>query len=98
MEQWWERNKSVIDGDVVRGGYTKNEIEDFTGCIPLFLDSCIADDEIDLEIEFFAEVYSQAISFEQKIKSDRSQVDRDLYATLLLPSMTWLTSLGTTNS
>jgi hypothetical protein len=88
MEQWWERNKGVMDGDVVRGGYTKNEIEDFTGCIPLFLDSCIVNEEINLEIELFAKVYSQAINFEQKIKSSPDQIYWNLYATLLLPSMT----------
>ena len=76
MEQWWKRNKDVMEGDVVRGGYTENEIEDFTGKIPLFLDNCVVKDEkgqpftIDLGTDFFLKIYEQALTFEQQIKSE----------------------------
>src|SRR5438552_12226224 len=92
MEQWWKRNKDVMEGDVVRGGYTKNEIEDFTGKIPLFLDYCVVKDEkgqpfmIDLGTNFFLEIYKQALTFEQQIKSKckDNRIDLDRYATLVL--------------
>jgi len=37
MEHWWKRNSNLIlNGDKIRGGYTKDQVEDQTGCIPLF--------------------------------------------------------------
>ena len=64
MEQWWRRNS-----DVSRGGYTQKEIEDFTGCIPLFLESCVVDKKINLEIEAFYDISQQVIGFVQDIKT-----------------------------
>jgi hypothetical protein len=92
MEQWWERNKDVMEGDVVRGGYTKNEIEDFTGKIPLLLDNSVVKDEkdqpfmINLGTEFFHGIYEQALTFEQQIRSKcrDNRLDSDLYTTLVL--------------
>ena len=90
MEQWWKRNKDVMEGDMVRGGYTKNEIEDFTGKIPLFLDNCVVKDKnepfmINLGNGFFLGIYEQAMRFEQQIKSKfkDNRADLDTYATLV---------------
>jgi hypothetical protein len=74
MEQWWKRNEGVMEGDFPRGGYTKAEIEDFTGGIPLFLDNCVVKDEegqlsIDLSTDFFVKAYDQAAEFERYIRS-----------------------------
>ena len=67
MEQWWQRNS-----DVSLGSYTQKEIEDFTGCIPLFLDSCVVDKEINLEIEAFYEISQQDTGFVQNIKTRKN--------------------------
>jgi hypothetical protein len=45
MEQWWRRHENVMEGNMVRGGSTKNQVEDITGGIPLFLDNCVLKDE-----------------------------------------------------
>lgn len=62
MEQWWERNSRVALGD-----YTKAQVEDITGCIPLLLDICVVDGKIDLDVTAFRNIYHQAAAFEQKI-------------------------------
>ena len=92
MEQWWERNKDVMEGDVVRGGYTKNEIEDFTGKIPLLLDNSVVKDEkdqpfaIDLGTKFFLGIYEEAFMFERQIRSKCKDnwMDLEWYTTLVL--------------
>ena len=93
MEQWWKRNKDVMEGDIVRGGYTKSQIEDITGKIPLLLDYCVVKDEndqpfaIDLKTAFFCEIYRQVLLFEQRIKfrCEKNREDLDTYVTLVLP-------------
>ncbi|KAG0127522.1 hypothetical protein HOY82DRAFT_625038 [Tuber indicum] len=55
LEVWllrWKRNSNiVVDGNNTRGGYTKEQVEDQTGCIPLFLNSCLIYGEIDLGVD-----------------------------------------------
>ena len=94
MEQWWERNKDVIMEDgAVRGGYTKKDVEDFTGKIPLLLDNSVVKDEknqplkIDLGTDFFLEIYEQALRFEQKIRTEYKDnlMELERYTTLVLP-------------
>lgn len=80
------------------GDYTKEEVEDFTGRIPLFLEKCVVGGKIDLNINFFAQLYSQAMSFEQEIQTKCNRdisklhqyVTRSTHTTLLMSS-------GTTN-
>ena len=43
MRCWWERNR-----DVRLAGYTKHETEDITGSVPLLLDGCVVNGDIDL--------------------------------------------------
>ena len=79
------------------GGYTKDEVEHLTGCIPLFLEKCVVNGEIDLNTEFFWDIRSQAKAFEEEIlKTYRSPTEFDWYGTLILPTTTSLTCLGTT--
>ena len=93
MEQWWERNKDVMEDGVVRGGYTKNEIEDLTGKIPLLLENSVVKDEkeqpfaIDLGTKFFLGIYEQALTFEQQIRSKckDNRLDLERYTTLVYP-------------
>ena len=84
MGQWWKRNKIVMDGDNIQGGYTKKEVEDFTGCIPLFLDRCVVDGQISLKTQFFFEIYMQAMAFVLDIKSKCDRTDWDKYVALVL--------------
>jgi len=92
MEQWWERNKGVMEDDVVRGGYTKEDIEDLTGKIPLLLDKSVVKDEkgqpfaINLGTEYFAGIYDQALTFEYQIRSKckDNRMDLEMYTTLVL--------------
>ena len=49
MEMWWERH--TTESKIELGGYTKSEVEDFTGRIPLLLESCLVDGKINLGVE-----------------------------------------------
>ena len=63
MEQWWKRNKDVAPGD-----YTKAEVEDFTGCIPLLLDMCVVDGKIDLRVQTMQSVWDEVALFVSNTK------------------------------
>lgn len=81
MEHWWTRRQVEL------GDYTKNEVEDFTGCIPWFLEKCVVDGAIDLTTKFFTEIYAQAWEFEQEIQTKYNEDLRRLqrYAIVVLP-------------
>lgn len=64
MEHWWAQRQEVQLGD-----YTKDEVEDFTGRIPWFLEKCVVNGTIDLAAKFFTEIYEQAWAFEQEIQT-----------------------------
>jgi len=84
MDRWWRRV-----GEVRLGDYTKEEVEDFTGRIPLYLQQCVISvdqgKEIDLDTEFFADVESQARACERTIQSRCSQSQLHEYVILILP-------------
>jgi hypothetical protein len=63
MREWWQRN-----GDIDQGGYSKEEIEDYTGRIPLLLDSCLMDGKVSLNTNAFNQIYEQAMGFVAHIK------------------------------
>ena len=83
MDQWWARRQEVELGD-----YTKVEVEDFTGCIPLFLENCVVDRKINLDTEFFCKFKSQLVSSEWNIRSYCRTSNEKLrwYSTLILPT------------
>jgi hypothetical protein len=93
MEQWWERNKTVIEDGVVRGGYTKDVIEDLTGKIPLLLDKSVVKDgkgqpfAINLDTKFFHGIHDQAMVFERQIRTKymNNRTNLDMYTTLVSP-------------
>ena len=105
MEQWWRRNKNVMEGDTVRGGYTKDRIEDITGGIPLFLDNSLLKDEkgrlfMSLDTAFLTETYGQAWIYEEKIRSEfkNNMANLNLYVTLIfrfIPTMSLIASVTT---
>jgi hypothetical protein len=63
MDQWWERH------NVDMGGYTKPDVEDVTGCIPLLLDKCVVDKKIDLTVTALRDIYNKAADFVQTIRA-----------------------------
>ena len=81
MDQWWVRRQEVELGD-----YTKVEVEDFTGCIPMFLENCVVDRKINLATEFFIRIYSQIAGSELNIQLYCCTSDEKLrwYSTLIL--------------
>ena len=83
MDHWWARRQDVELGD-----YTKNEVEDFTGCIPWFLEKCVVDGTIDLAAKFFADIFEQAATFEEEIQTQyKNELDTLLkYAIAVLPT------------
>ena len=81
MDIWWDRKKAVN-----LGNYTKDEVEDLTGCIPLFLDKCVVGDAIDLTTTFFQRCAEQAQKFEMAIPKRCSDDELRMYSTLILPT------------
>jgi hypothetical protein len=65
MEQWWKRNRDVALGD-----YTKAEVEDLTGCIPLLLGRCVVDGKIDLRVQTMKFVWDEVALFVSNMKGD----------------------------
>jgi len=51
------------------GKYTKDDVEDLTGCTPLFLDKCVVENTINLTVDFFKDIVSHALAFEEAIQS-----------------------------
>jgi hypothetical protein len=88
MKLWWEWNR-----EVELGAYTQEEVEDFTGCIPLFLKKCIVkgengeEDKISLETEFFETVFDEAAKFERNLQAECNKDPENLYlyAAVVLP-------------
>lgn len=59
MQEWWRRHK-----DLDLGGYTKEEIEDLTGCVPLLLSKVSeGGTKVEVKVPMLAEVAQQAQQF-----------------------------------
>ena len=76
MEAWWKRH-----GDLDLCGYTKREIEDLTGCVPLLLtDISKNGNSIDMEAPIITQVAEQVQGFVddmwKEFKSDAHQWGR----------------------
>jgi hypothetical protein len=78
MKQWWERNSGIVRED-----YTKDEIEDFTGCIPLLLESCIVDGKMDLHVNAMKSVWGQVAQFISKTRKNAIGESWEEYVTVL---------------
>ncbi|KAK2810111.1 hypothetical protein FQN50_003306 [Emmonsiellopsis sp. PD_5] len=64
MDVWW------LDHDnITLEGYTKEEIEDYTGCNPLLLTSCTAENKINFNCEEINQVVRQCQCFALQMKS-----------------------------
>jgi hypothetical protein len=87
MDQWWKQNEGLE-----MGKYSKEYIEDFTGCIPLLLDQCVVDGEIDLGVDEVARIWNQASEFvcrifDETIKNPRRWKE---YVYLAFETRRWL--------
>ena len=63
MHQWWERHKGLATKD-----YSRNEVEDITGRIPLLLDNCVVEGKIDLTVPELRDIYNKSVGFVQRIR------------------------------
>ena len=81
MNHWWARRQVNL------GDYTKDEVEDFTGCIPWFLENCVVDGTIDLTAKFFTQRQAEAWAFEQEIQKRYCEKPGrlDMYVIVVLP-------------
>ena len=69
MLEWWGRHQ-----DVALGGYTKGEIEDLTGRVPLLLAGMLEDGKkLNMLAPKLAEVAEQAKRFVDKMWKDLEQ-------------------------
>ncbi|KAK2786615.1 hypothetical protein FQN53_006319 [Emmonsiellopsis sp. PD_33] len=64
MDAWWLDHK-----DIVLGGYTEEEIEDYTGCNPLLLTNCTAGNKVNFDCEEFNQVVRRCQRFVLRMKS-----------------------------
>ncbi|KIX10703.1 uncharacterized protein Z518_01787 [Rhinocladiella mackenziei CBS 650.93] len=64
MEQWWKQHE-----DIDMRGYSRNEVEDFTGCIPLLLKQCVKNGKINLTTTELRQIYGNSVGFTQLVKS-----------------------------
>src|SRR5947209_15203174 len=76
MKQWWKRNKR----NITLGDYTEAEVEDFTGCIPLLLDMCVANGKIDLRVPAMKSVWDEVILFVSNIKENMPEEAWERYS------------------
>ena len=80
MECWWKWNHQVE-----LGAYTQEKVEDFTGCIPLFLKKCVMKgkngekDKISLKTKFFNDVFDEAVAFERNLQKKYSNDHETLH-------------------
>jgi hypothetical protein len=76
MDAWWNRH-----GDIKTGNYSKPEIEDFTGCLPLLLDSSVQDGAIDFESSEEVDIaVRQSQRFVSRMKNELSRPVWSRYA------------------
>lgn len=68
MKHWWERNINV---DLE--GYTKDEVEDLIGYIPLLLDNSLVNGKIDLFANALKSVFKEVQEFISNIERTTTQ-------------------------
>ncbi|KIX08518.1 uncharacterized protein Z518_03174 [Rhinocladiella mackenziei CBS 650.93] len=74
MEQWWKQHE-----DIRMGGYSRNQVEDVTGCIPLLLNRCVVNGAIDLAAPELIQISDESVAFTQRIKSTATKYDWEWY-------------------
>lgn len=68
MGYWWWRNGGIR---LTWAGYTRQQTEDITGSIPLLLDGCVVESEIDLSALPLMIISEQALQFlEEQYRKD----------------------------
>lgn len=64
MDAWWNHHHTVTLGD-----YTRNEIEDYTGCNPLLLASCTKNDNVSFACDEILQMVRQSQRFAVRMKN-----------------------------
>ena len=82
----------MTDGDNVRGDYSRDKIEDWTGCIPLLLNGCIQNGEMRLDVAPIISVWNEVSSFVEEVRINSLLLGRVYHPPL--NSKTLLTSIG----
>ena len=67
VEEWWKGHP-----DIDLDGYTREEVEDVTGSIPLLLDSCFAEGKTNLSSAALENVSDHIIEFMRNIKHNNN--------------------------
>ncbi|KIX05607.1 uncharacterized protein Z518_06479 [Rhinocladiella mackenziei CBS 650.93] len=74
MEQWWKQHEGID-----KRGYSENDVEDFTGCIPLLLKQCVKDGKINLTTTELRQIYGNSVGFTQLVKSTATDTNWEWY-------------------
>jgi hypothetical protein len=69
MDEWWKRYSDIEMTDD-----EKSDFEDITGRIPLLLDKCMVNGEINLTTDYLLHIYNKASGFAQRVR-DRKMED-----------------------
>ena len=84
MNQWWNRNNNIIPEsckqDHLQLEELKDQVEDFTGCIPLLLNKCIVEGKIDLSAPNLVQVAVQVQLFITDIRNSKNDREWIRYA------------------
>jgi hypothetical protein len=72
MQQWWDRSEKLIPES-----YTEDEIEEFTGSIPLLLKECVVNEKIDLSANALVDLATQVKMFMGNIKRSANTTTND---------------------
>jgi hypothetical protein len=68
MDEWWKRHSDIEMTDD-----EKSDFEDITGRIPLLLDKCMVNGEIDLTADYLRHIYDKAAGFVQEVRDKKME-------------------------
>lgn len=68
MDAWWKHHSTVSLGD-----HTRDEVEDYTGCNPLLLTSCVEEGRVNFSCGEIRAVIKHAKRFAGRMKTKCSE-------------------------
>jgi hypothetical protein len=68
MDEWWKRHS---DTNIEMTDDEKSDFEDITGRIPLLLEQCMVNGEIDLTADYLREIYDKAAGFARRVRDGK---------------------------
>ena len=79
MDEWWKRHSDIEITDD-----EKSNFEDITGRIPLLLDKCVVNEEIDLTVKYLRDIHIKSVGFVRDImKKTQGSVEWKWYVRLI---------------